>query len=112
MDSEATDEQIGKALDAAAFRDPSLHAASYKINAPNVHLAGTRGGMCAGFALRLFFQFLTLPRSFSVLRTDQVEEGALGTILAVHGEGGSCSVPPRRSRGTDECSFEQLEIQV
>ena len=99
FESEAPDEQINKALGAAAFHDSSLHMAPHKINAFDVQLAGTRRVMCAGCILRICFHFVAqLPRSCSAPQTDQVEKKAPIAIGAVQGGGGSCSVPVKRVR--------------
>ena len=84
LDSEATDEQMKKLLNGAAFHDSSLHMVPYKIDACDVQPTGARRVMCAGFITRSLSQFPSkLPRYCSVPRTDQMEEGALGTIAVV-----------------------------
>ena len=106
LGTDAADERLNKAAFAAAFRDTSLRAVSFKINAFGVQLAGTRRVIRAGFITRSSFQFFSvLPRSSSVPRTDQVAEGAPGTISVFRGKGSSCLTPTRRSRTADDCDI-------
>ena len=63
LEQDASQDEVKLALMNAAHFQSFLQLVSYKLNAFDIHMAGTRRTMCAGFLVRSFFAFyIQLPQ--------------------------------------------------
>ena len=63
LEQDASQDEVNEALMNAAHLQSFLQLVSYKLNAFDIQMAGTRRTMCAGFLVRSFFAFyIHLPQ--------------------------------------------------
>ena len=101
------DKCIAALYDASRF-ESALQMVSYRLNAFDVQMAGTRRTMCSGYLMRSFFTFFSQMPNFIIPKYPEFGSKMPGYISVgsetpeTQGPGSSSQVPAKRSRKEED----------